>query len=263
MSPPVLRKPIALGRTAEIYAWEEGQVLKLFHDWVPEASARYEAEIARRVGAAGVRIPQVGELVEVEGRLGLVYERVDGNTLLQVMLAQPRRMNWAARLLAQLQAEIHACSGEGLPSQKERLRRKIERAEGLENPLKQQLLAALDRLPDGQALCHGDFHPDNIQMTARGPVVIDWNDATCGHPLADVARTLLLIDVGSPPAGPLKLEVDALRGRLRRVYLQRYWQLSGFTEAQMGDWLPVVAAARLQENIPGEEERLLRLAAGR
>ena len=33
MSMASLGKPIALGRTAEIYAWEEGQVLKLFQDW--------------------------------------------------------------------------------------------------------------------------------------------------------------------------------------------------------------------------------------
>ena len=30
-----LDKPIALGRTAEIYAWQERFVLKLYHDWCP------------------------------------------------------------------------------------------------------------------------------------------------------------------------------------------------------------------------------------
>jgi hypothetical protein len=28
-------RPIAAGRTAEIYAWDEGQVLKLYRDWFP------------------------------------------------------------------------------------------------------------------------------------------------------------------------------------------------------------------------------------
>ena len=41
-----LGDPIALGRTAEVYAWEEGQVLKLFHDWVPTDQVEYEAHIA-------------------------------------------------------------------------------------------------------------------------------------------------------------------------------------------------------------------------
>lgn len=26
-------KPLALGRTADIYQWENGRLLKLFHDW--------------------------------------------------------------------------------------------------------------------------------------------------------------------------------------------------------------------------------------
>jgi hypothetical protein len=29
-----LGQPIARGRTAEIYAWHSGQVLKLFYDWL-------------------------------------------------------------------------------------------------------------------------------------------------------------------------------------------------------------------------------------
>ena len=38
-------KPIAYGRTAEIYAWEDGWVLKQFYNWFPEESVRYEAEL--------------------------------------------------------------------------------------------------------------------------------------------------------------------------------------------------------------------------
>ena len=28
-----LAAPIAFGRTAEIYAWDEGKVIKLYYDW--------------------------------------------------------------------------------------------------------------------------------------------------------------------------------------------------------------------------------------
>ena len=53
-------------------------------------------------------------------------------------------------------------------------------------------LAALNmlrQLPDDDKLCHGDFHPDNIIVAPDGLVVVDWANAVCGHPLADVART--------------------------------------------------------------------------
>ena len=31
----------------------------------------------------------------------------------------------------------------------------------------------LNALPDGDFLCHGDFHPDNVMMTSGDPVLID------------------------------------------------------------------------------------------
>ena len=42
-----LGKPIAYGRTAEIYAWNQDQVLKLFYDWYGLDAIEYEAHIAR------------------------------------------------------------------------------------------------------------------------------------------------------------------------------------------------------------------------
>lgn len=44
-------------------------------------------------------------------------------------------------------------------------------------------------MPDGNQLCHGDFWGGNILMSPRGEVIIDWNRACYGNPLADLART--------------------------------------------------------------------------
>ncbi len=68
--------------------------------------------------------------------------------------------------------------------------------------LRQRALDALEQSPDGVALCH----PDNALMSVSGPIIIDWPDVTLGHPLADVARTLILcrhwaVDAGNPVQG--------------------------------------------------------------
>ena len=65
MSTTSLGKPIALGRTAEVYAWEEGQVLKLFLDWFSADRVEYEAQIAGPVHASGLPVPAVGDVVEI------------------------------------------------------------------------------------------------------------------------------------------------------------------------------------------------------
>lgn len=49
---------------------------------------------------------------------------------------------------------------------------------------------AADRLSVGSlpdTLVHGDLHGGNLRLTERGPIILDWGDATIGHPLFDLA----------------------------------------------------------------------------
>jgi uncharacterized protein (TIGR02172 family) len=253
-----LRKPIAYGRTAEIYAWKEGQILKLFYEWFPNDAVEYEAQVAQAVHASGIPSPRPGDLLTLGGRRGLVYERLDGPTMLQVFEKQPWRVKDLARRFAALHVAMHAILTKEPPSQHERLQHKIEDAKPLPENLRQAALAALAALPSGKSLCHGDFHPGNILMTAKGPVVIDWIDVAIGHPLSDFARTAVLIRFGAPPpATPLGLVVRWGRNTFYNAYHRRYFELSKQDPADVEAWIPVVAAARLSEDIQNEERTLL------
>ncbi len=92
-----LSTPIAQGRTSEIYPWADAQVLKLFRDWCPADWVEYESRIAHAVHDAGIPSPAAGEIVEVNGRRGLVYERLEGISMLQDMNAHPWRLFRYAR----------------------------------------------------------------------------------------------------------------------------------------------------------------------
>jgi uncharacterized protein (TIGR02172 family) len=254
---------LAEGRTAQIYAWEDGWVLKLFHGWMPRRAVETEAWIAGLAADKGFGAPRVREVVEIGDRLGLVYQRLDGPSLLNRIGAHPWKMPAYARLLANLQAEMHARSAPELPPLNERLARKVQTADLLPDDLKAAALLALERLPGGDRLCHGDFHPDNILLTRQGPVIIDWTDAACGNPLADVARTSLLFSISSlPPSTPGRRVVESFREWFHRLYLRRYFQLSSAPRSELAAWMPVVAAARLSEQIPGEAPRLLQIVRG-
>jgi len=257
MSNNTLGKPFALGRTAEMYAWGNGHVLKLFRDWCPPTWVEHEARIARVVHTIGLPVPAVGDLIQVNGRRGIIYERVRGRSMLQTILFQPWAMTRMARQLAELHAAMHNLAAPDLPSQRQQLRSRIERVPTLPADVRSAVLAALDQLPDGDRLCHNDFHPDNVMMTARGPIIIDWTDAMRGNPLADVARTLLLFEVGTPPQPLLRMLIDLVRRQFRDVYLEHYFRLRPEGRDQLAAWRPIIAAARLIEDIPGERERLI------
>ncbi len=252
-------KPFAIGATAEIYAWENGQILKLFRDWVTASAVQTEARTARLVHASGAPVPAVGEVVEIDGRMGLLYERIDGRSMLAAMSAQPWRLLHFARQLAELQADLHSrVVPAGMPTQRERMHTKIGQAEALPPATRQQMLILLDSLPTGHRLCHGDFHPDNVLLTARGPVIIDWIDATAGHPLADVARSSLLMGFAQPPAGStLDWKIRLARRWFTSAYLAHYRRLHRFAAEELTHWRLVNAAARLSENVPESEVRML------
>ena len=252
--------PIAEGRTAEIYNWDERHILKLYRDWCPPDWVDYEARIARAVYEAGIPSPQAGEIVELDGRRGLIYERLEGISMLQDMNARPWMLWKHARSLAQLQAGIHQKSIEGLPSYKDRLRYDIGRSSQLNDELRKKVLGILDGLPDGQNLCHGDYHPGNVFLTKNRPVVIDWMTACSGSPWADVARTSLILSIGAKAAGKQVSPILRMAIRLyHRSYLHRYLALTSNEGNELNRWVPVIAAARLNEEIHPEREALLKM----
>jgi Ser/Thr protein kinase RdoA (MazF antagonist) len=252
-----LSNPIAIGRTAEVYEWQDGQVLKLFYDWVPKAQVDFEARIARVVHETGLPVPAVGDAIEMDGRQGLLYERVAGSTMLEQLRSRPWRVTDYARQLARLQSDMHAHSPvAALPKQHGRLRERIEQVAALPEGIRAALLRSLSELPAGEQLCHGDFHPGNVMLTAREPVIIDWIDVTLGNPLADVARTSILL-LGEAHNMATSAVARALIRLFHRVYLNEYVRMSSIRETEYRAWLPIVAAARLSEGISEQEEWLL------
>jgi uncharacterized protein (TIGR02172 family) len=253
----MIDKPIAFGRTAEIYAWEDGQVLKLFYDWFELEDIEFEAQMGRAIHASGLPVPAVGALVRVNGRNGLIYQRVEGEPMLRNFSRQPWLVWRYARRCAELHAELHASSVQAeIPFQRDRLGRKIRAAKALPEHLRTKALAALESLPDGDRICHGDFHPGNILTSPKGETVIDWIDAARGNPLADVARTSILL-LGAAACQVRGALPQVFVRLFHAVYLRRYFALRPGGEAQYWRWLPVVAAGRLSEQIPELEAWLV------
>ncbi len=186
--------PIANGRTAEIYSWKEGEVLKLFYDWVKLEDIKNEVRIVRTIHACGLPIPTVGDLIHVNGRTGLIYQREYGDNMWKNLSQKPWRVFDYAGRMAKLHFQIHTRTIQGeIPFQEQKLFAKIRDAESIPSRLKSKALSALETMPNNNQLCHGDLHPGNILMTADGEVIIDWIDSSIGNPLADLARTTILI----------------------------------------------------------------------
>src|SRR5262245_26397068 len=119
---------IGQGRTAEIYAWGDSEALKLYYAGWPASAAAHEADIGRALAGTGLPVPAVGRALEVDGRYGLLFERITGPSLLQQFSAKPWTVTESLRVFTDLHLTIHTESVAGLPSQREQLTRLITEA---------------------------------------------------------------------------------------------------------------------------------------
>jgi uncharacterized protein (TIGR02172 family) len=243
------------GRTAEVYAWGDHEVIKLYHDWWPLENIEYEIRICRAVHKAGISSPAVGDIIQLEGRYGLIYERIDGPSVQSVVFEDSQRTDEMARRFAHLQAQLHSTTAEGLPSQRVRFTRQITQQSILDQQQKQHALDVLDALPDGNSVCHGDLYPANVLVSTSGLTIIDWENASTGSPLADVARSLLAY-AAAPlyvPTEPYLAPLLPIIARFKEVYLDAYLAETGADRALINAWAIPIAAARLHEGIEIEE----------
>jgi aminoglycoside phosphotransferase (APT) family kinase protein len=214
---------IGAGRSADIYAVGKDRVLRRFRG---DFDMEVEAEIMIHLAKAGFPVPAV---YDVSGP-DLVMERLDGPDMLADLTRRPWRARRYGRMLADLHNQLH----------------EIEAPAGT-----RQLVSPGDRV------LHLDFHPGNVMLTSRGPVVIDWSNGSAGAPGADVAMAYLIMASSEVDNMPMLIRPVAKTTRAQLIAAF----LSG-VQNDPGPHVPAVARLRMSDpNVrPSEVERLQQLA---
>ena len=254
---------IGQGREAEIFEWRDGRVLKLLR--APGSSAGLAFEIAALEAArsAGVSVPRAYEEVVIDGRTGLLLERLEGADLLTIIGQRPWLVFHSGRVTGEIHARINAARAPAsLPAVRDVVTRRLARLSPSEPTLAEWIGRILARLPDGDALCHGDFHPGQVMCSGDRYAAFDWSGAKRGDPLFDHARTRVLLSLGEPPPGTsLTLTLLAKIGRrvLLSSYVRSYERHTAqrIDEVRVRHWEIVNLAVRVDE-VPGERPRILR-----
>jgi hypothetical protein len=256
------RKIVGQGRHSTVYEYQDNQVLKLYPSGTTRQVAEEELGKTVLVKEYGVECPIARSVVEEEGRFGILVDRVRGPNYLEWTLQHPTALNKLIALFVQEQHEVHMHKVPELPSVKEILWNKIEGCDEIPQDSKERLHEKMKKLPEGEHLCHLDYHPENIVVSIDGPLIIDWANAGKGNYLADVAMTSVLLDIGTLPIGMIfdkEGSVENTMGRFFANYIREYLKMCGKGDEDLLVWMAPAAAARLGEGIPEEREGLMRI----
>ena len=255
---PPLGAKLGGGKAADVHAWGGEMAVKLYHPDAPNRRIEAEARNSQVLHAAGLPVPCFFEHVEIAGRRGSVFERIEGRSISASLQINPLRLLRLAREFADVHRFIHRTERSELPSVADNLRRVIAAVSVLTAAQRDKLITLLESLPSGSSVCHFDFHPSNVMLSPRGPVVLDWGSARSGNPLADVARTCVLFATDHLSA-PVSAVAKIWNNAFARTYLRGYFDGATQTRDELERWITILAAAKLRKAGAGEVPVLMRL----
>ena len=218
---------IGEGNTADIFLIDDKKVLKLFKSGFSQDAVLNEYRNHCLVGELTDSVPRVYDFMEADGRYGYSMENVKGVSLASFMLSQ--------RSFAQAMERFVSIHKDWLSMRCDRAvlykdwMKKVLRGKAADKAL----FDRIERLPDGDVLCHGDFHPYNILITQEDRhVVIDFANICRGPREYDIARTYFLLK--SAPTEMPVAEIYLEKMEIPYIDIQTYVEtLERFREYEM------------------------------
>lgn len=263
-------RKIGEGSNSEIFEYEnDNKIIKLAKPNTHKETIQREFNNSLIVSKVGLPVPKPYQVVEINERPGIVFERIYGvpikqhlfENLFNLLNGNEQQDSWdVITSIARILSEVHQISNDELPSQRDSIKYQILRVDYLSNSEKNAVIGMLERLPIDNKICHGDPNPDNILVSNEKIVLIDWNDTTKGNPEADIAEFVIMIKFAILPLD-IPQEIvrifDSLRESIIKVFMDEYTRLTGITYDDIDPWIAPIAARKLSADAISEEEKQL------
>ena len=178
---------LGTGTTADVYRLDDDRIVKVYHPDQDPAWIEAQRNNSEQLFRHGIPSAAVYDAVSVDGRIGVIFERLQAQSLGEAVSREPERLDEYAEKLAALLRRVHKTKFD-----KALLTDTLDFLFGHFN------VTAIDRFTDrdlsgfaaslntGETLVHGDFHPMNIMVRNGELILIDTGDAYFRHGILDL-----------------------------------------------------------------------------
>lgn len=148
-----------------------------------------EQLLCKNIYSLGISTPQVGELVEVDGRMGLVYECIPNKMSVSRCVGRdPQNIELYMKIFAENCKVLHGmnCDTKRFQCIESRYKEYLNSSSLFNDDVKARIYEIMDRTPKLKACLHGDLQTGNLLLNENGAYFIDIGSFAYGNPLYDL-----------------------------------------------------------------------------
>ena len=254
----------ARGRSSEAFKLEDGKVLKLFFEDYPKEFAEKEYRNTKIASDTGCTNMRVYEILDKDGRTGIVMDYVDGISQNDMPTKNPAYLLKGGKDLADCHAIVHSKKSHDLEDVRIMCTNMLNEKEfdELTDEEKSKAKAYIMSLLEEDTIIHLDFHTGNVLVDDKGNcTVIDWMTAARGNRAVEVAMMEFLFSEAElfPGSSALKIAFfSAVRGMIGKQYFKRYQELMPITDSEIDKYRLLALIIRRSWGIEFEKKTLIK-----
>lgn len=245
-----LDKIIDKGRESTVYDLNDSQVLKLYNENFDKGKIfeEYKNTLSVWKLKTNFKVAKPIEFVFLNNRYGIIFEKIEGDSLMNLMMKNLFNFFPLSKKVAALHRELHLHNVK-LTCQENKFGDLIINSKLFSKKEIKELLSILKEKHE-PVLCHGDFHHGNIMKTKNNEYfVIDWMDAFSGAKELDIALTAVNSMISQAPTHipkVFRILYSILKTilKLDSLYLMNY----GISKSSMNKYLWLASAIHLVQS---------------
>ena len=179
------------GYYSTVYRVDKDTIIKVFNRVSDPEQIERELKLAKEAFILGIPTAISFDIVRVDdGKLGVRFEMLDCESLKNMVVKYPERMNEFLDKYAALLKKMNTteCLNPNIPDMKAHYLRKLEKIKAwLPDDVNAKLLRMFNAIPDRRTLIHGDCHFKNIMVQKDELLLIDMDTLSVGYPIFEWA----------------------------------------------------------------------------